>query len=868
MRLLKRVVVVLLIVVVVAVAAGAGALVWITNRAMPQTAGTLQVAGLDAAVTVDRDAAGFAHITATTAHDLFVAQGYVHAQERMWQMEVWRRISAGRLSELFGASSLEQDRFIRTLGWRQAAERDLAALSAETRAILDAYVAGVNAWLDANRGSLGLAFVITGANPEPWTVLDTLTWGKVQAWNLAGNMSSEVFRFLADARLGDPSRTDELFATREFGPVIVPGPDIEPSPDIDPLAAEDGGTARTTAGVARRPGPPPSADLTDSQAGAWRDLASIGDELLRLAGLDGSAGGLASDHGIGSNNWVAAPALSSTGGALLANDPHLGISMPSIWFVNGLHCATVSEACPFDVAGVSFPGVPGVVLGHNARIAWGATNAAVDVQDLVIETVDPADPTHYLGPDGASLPFAVRTEQIAVSGGDPETIEVRETVHGPILNDVDERLVDSPLMALRWSAIHPSAAPDRTYEAILGLNKAADFEEFRAALSLYGGPSQNFVYADVDGHIGYQLPGYVPIRSDPGDRGDRPVQGSTGDGEWLDRIPFEQLPWALDPVDGWIVTANNAVVDAFDPRFLGQEWDPGYRAERIIDLLNHHAEDGLTVPDMGLIQADTSPLRARDIVLWLDEALPATPDGFTIADQIATWDGRCTLDSFGCSAYMAWEYRVLRDLFDDDLGPLARDYVGSPWSWVALEQLIQDPESPWWDDTTTPTVETADVIALRAMDEAGAELRAAFGDPDSWDWARLHTATFKEATIGTGSGIGPLEWYFNEGPVDAPGAAGAVNNTYYRLSRAYPTRRIPNSCRSASISCSRSRICPRIDCSWTSPISMAHGSSSPRGSPGIPSRRTTPTRSSPGGTTTPCRCRSLGRRSPPRRSRP
>jgi penicillin amidase len=204
-RLVKRVVIVLLVVVVVGLAAGAGALVWITNRAMPQTTGTLTVTGLDAAVAVDRDAAGFAHITATTPHDLFVAQGYVHAQERMWQMEVWRRISAGRLSELFGAGSLEEDRYIRTLGWRRAAERDLAGLSTETRALLDAYAAGVNAWLDANRGNLGLAFVITGANPEPWTVLDTLTWGKVQAWNLAGNMSSEVFRFLADARLGDPT---------------------------------------------------------------------------------------------------------------------------------------------------------------------------------------------------------------------------------------------------------------------------------------------------------------------------------------------------------------------------------------------------------------------------------------------------------------------------------------------------------------------------------------------------------------------------------------------------------------------------------------------------------------------------------------
>jgi penicillin amidase len=581
-------------------------------------------------------------------------------------------------------------------------------------------------------------------------------------------LDTELFRFLADAKLGDPSRTDVLFAAREFAPVIVPTPDIEP--------------------VAAAPDPERTStpEITELEAAAWRDVASIGEHLLRLAGLDGSTGGLASDHGIGSNNWVVAPSKSSTGGALLANDPHLGISMPSIWFVNGLHCATVDDACPFDVAGVSFPGVPGVVLGHNARIAWGATNADPDVQDLVIETVDPADPTHYLGPGGASLPFTVRTEQIAISGGFSVSLEVRETVHGPILNDVDKRLVDSPLMALRWSAIHPDAAPDRTYEAILGLNTAANFDDFRAALSLYGSPSQNFVYADIEGHIGYQLPGFVPVRSDAGDRGDRPVQGSTGDAEWLDPIPYEELPWALDPIDGWIVTANNAVVDAGYPRFLGQEWDPGYRAERIIDLINDYAQDGLTVPEMGLIQTDTAPLRARDVVLWLDPALPETPDGFTIADRIATWDGRCTLDSTGCAAYMAWEYRILRDVFDDELGPLARDYVGSPWSWVALEQLIEDPESPWWDDATTPTVETADDIAKRAMDEAGAELRAAFGDPDLWDWARLHTATFREATIGTGSGIAPLEWYLNQGPAAVPGAAGAVNNSYYRLSRAYP----------------------------------------------------------------------------------
>jgi penicillin amidase len=779
----KRLVVGVLVVAVIGLAVGVGAVAWITNRAMPQTTGTLHIAGLDSSVTVDRDGNGLVNITAATPHDLFLAQGFVHAQERMWQMEVWRRISAGRLSEVFGKGSLDDDRYIRTLGWRQAAERDLAALSPNTRAILDAYADGVNAWLDANRDSLGLAFVITGVDPEPWTVLDTLTWGKVQAWNLGGNMDSEVFRFLADARLGDPARTDELFPVRDFEPVIVPTPDGEELAAGGPRTPV---TTNATATTATQPGRGKTPALTPEQAAAWRDVASIGDELLALAGLDGSVGGLASDHGIGSNDWVVAPSMSSTGNALLANDPHLGISMPSVWFVNGLHCAIVGDACPYDVTGVSFPGVPAVVLGHNARIAWGATNADPDVQDLVIETVDPADPTHYLGPDGTSLPFTVRTETIGVSGGADVDIEVRETVHGPILNDVDDRLAHGPLMALRWSAIHPAAGPDRTYEAILGLNVAADFQDFHAALSLYGAPSQNFVYADVDGHIGYQLPGYVPIRSDPLDRGDRPVDGAGGDGEWLEPIPYEELPSALDPIDGWIVTANNAVVDPDYRHFIAQEWDPGYRAQRIIDLINDHGQDGLTVAEMSTIQNDTAPLRARDIVLLLDELLPSTPDGATIADRIATWAGDCAPDSFGCAAYMAWEYRVLRDIFDDDLGPLARDYVGSPWSWVALERLMADPGSAWWDDTTTPGAETAEQIVLRAMDEAGAELRAALGEPDRWDWARLHTATFREATIGTGSGIGPLEWYFNQGPVAVPGAAGAVDNSYYRFSRAYP----------------------------------------------------------------------------------
>jgi penicillin amidase len=775
-RRIKRVLVIAATVVLVAVVAIVGLLATLTARALPQASGAARLPGLSASVEVVRDDAGIAHITADSTHDLFVAQGYVHASERMWQMEVWRHIGAGRLSELFGESQLDTDRFIRTLGWRVAAQRDLEATGPAARAVLDAYTAGVNAWLDGHRDALGPAFLIGGDTPEPWTDLDTMAWGKVQAWNLGGNFNSEVFRYLADAALGDPARTDELFpAYREDAPVITPsglpgsggaGATAESKPSIGARIATAGSSARA-----------PDA----GQAAAWRAVAALGGDALALAGLD-AADGLASDHGIGSNNWVVAPARSVSGRALLANDPHLGISMPSVWYINGLHCRAVNSSCPYDVAGVSFPGVPGIVLGHNARIAWGATNVNPDVQDLVLETVDPANPDQYQL-EGGSAPFEVRHEEIRVKGGQTVALDVRTTVHGPILNGVDERLADAPLMALRWAA---TSEPDRTVEAILGLNTAANFDDFRASLSLYGAPSQNFVYADVDGHIGYQLPGHIPIRSNPDDRGDRPVRGEDGSGEWTGWIPFEDLPWQLDPEPGWIVSANNAAVDAAYPYFVARDWDPGYRAERIIDLLNSYGDDGLTTDELRLIQVDSAPLRARDVVPLLRDAAPATDDGATIAARIAGWDGACEIDSTGCAAWNAWEYRVLRDVFDDELGSLARDYVGSPFSWVVLSRLLDDPFATWWDDAGTPdAVERGPEIVARAMDEAGAELRDAIGSPDRWSWGRLHTATFREATFGE-SGIGPLEWYFNDGPQAVPGMAGAINNTYFRFSTAYP----------------------------------------------------------------------------------
>jgi len=790
--LLRRLAWLLLVVIVVAVAATGALVAALTIRGFPTTNGTLAVAGFDRPVLVNRDASGIPWIEADTTHDLFFAQGYVHAQERMWQMEVWRHISSGRLSELFGAGTVDEDRFIRTLGWRRAAERDLAALSPDARAALEDYAAGVNAWIGDHAGSLSLPFVMTalksgtggvGGYPlEPWTPLDSLAWQKVQAWQLGGNYDTEVFRMLADARLGDPRRTDELF------------PPYDPEmPVITPTGLKGSGGAGATATVASAPGAVtadagttagPFKNIAPGDAAAWRDVVADGQRVLQLAGLD-SGDGIAGDHQVGSNDFVVAPSKSATKAALLANDPHLGIGMPSVWYINGLRCRSVTAACPYDVVGVTFPGVPGVVLGHNATIAWGATNVDPDVQDLFEIQPDPADPNAYLVA-GASVPFDVRHEEIKVAGGDPIGIDVRVTRSGPILNDVDHRLKDAPLLALRWTA---TDGVDGTYEAIFHLATASTFEQFRAAFKTYGAPAQNFVYADVKGHIGYVLPGKIPIRADPTDRGDRIRSGSDGRHDWTGTIPFDDLPWQLDPPSGIIVTANNAAVDGRYPYFIAHEWDPGYRAKRITDLLEAAVKTGgVTTTALRDIQSDTTVLRAARIAPFVGSAHPATDDGARLAGLIQDWhELSCPTASVGCAAYQAFEYRLVRGLFDDDLGDLAREYVGGGAPWQATIRLLDQPDSPWWDDVTTADrVETRDDVIAAALDEAARELRAAYGDdPSKWTWGALHQARFAEATLGS-SGIGPLDWYFDKGPYPSSGAAGAVNNTYYRPSRAYP----------------------------------------------------------------------------------
>jgi penicillin amidase len=458
--------------------------------------------------------------------------------------------------------------------------------------------------------------------------------------------------------------------------------------------------------------------------------------------------------------------------------------MPSIWYMNGLHCTPVGDACPYDVTGVSFPGVPAVILGHNARIAWGVTNAGPDVQDLFVEAPDPADPENRYLHAGRSVAYETRQETIAVAGGEPFTITVRETVHGPVVSDVVDELRDAAVpYALRWTAL---AEPDGILGSFLALNRARDFADFRDALQGYVAPAQNFVYADVEGNIGYQLPGLVPIRP-AGDLGDRPVEGSSGSHDWAGYIPFGELPAMENPASGFIVTANNLVAGPDYPYLVHREMDSGWRATRISDLLDEAAAsgDGVTLDELAAIALDTRPLRADTLIPLLLAAEPATADGRTVQDRVRTWDRHCPVDSRGCAAYEVAEWRLLRGLFDPWLGELAIDYVGQEPSRLALQAALADPTSRFWDDPATPAVETRDAALAASLDRAGADLRAELGDDIRWTWGRVHTTTFREQTLGA-SGIAPLEWYFDLGPVAVPGTQDAPNNNGMSFGAWYP----------------------------------------------------------------------------------
>ncbi|MCA9970038.1 MAG: penicillin acylase family protein [Anaerolineales bacterium] len=721
---------------VVVVIAGIGLTV-VARRPFPKTDGTITVPGLSEEVTVYRDDFGIPHIYANNDADLFFAQGYVHAQDRFWQMEFWRHIGQGRIAEITGEPGVNSDKFIRTVGWPRYAAQTVAYYQEEEPeyyALLEAYSAGVNAYIEQNRGALALQITILGAvnepwEIEPWTPLHTIAWGVVMSDDLGGNWRSERSRVELLQTIGEADLE-----------LLWPPYPYDSRPVIAPTDAQVN-EVNETAGVA------------GETAVDWQ---RVNTSLV----AEPPANGFIFGHGlgIGSNDWVVSGEHTASGLPLLADDPHLGVQMPSIWYEVGLH------APGWDVVGFSFAGVPGVIIGHNDKIAWGVTNVGPDVQDLFIEKINPSDPTQYEFM-GEWRDMEILEEVIHVNGGADVTLEVRLTQHGPILNDVVDGLSD--VLAFRWSAQEPS----RVLQSVVMLNQAQNYEDFRAALRYWDGPSQNFVYADVEGNIAYQVPGLIPIRQN-GD-GTVPVPGWTGEYEWIGWIPYEELPALLNPEWGYIATANHAVVDPDYPHFLGRDWADGDRGQRIVDMLEEAIAAGdVTADDIARIQFDSLSLPAATYVPLLDGLSSDDARVQAAIERLRGWDLQERRDSVPAALFEIFYWQLAENVLADNVGAENANRLGGN---IFMHTLAEQPNARWWDDIGTAEKETREDILLRALADAVDWLDENVGsDMNDWTWGTIHTVTFRDGVLGQ-SGISLIESIFNRGPFPVDGGNSIVN---------------------------------------------------------------------------------------------
>jgi penicillin amidase len=756
------------------VVAGTG--IFVVRHSFPSYDGTIELTGLDADVEVVRDANGIPQIYADKPADLFAAQGYVAAQDRFFEMDFRRHVTSGRLTELFGRDAFETDKFVRTLGWRRVAEKELGLLSPATRQYLDDYARGVNSYLDQHSGSgLSLEYAVlslkgTDYRPEPWTAADSLAWLKAMAWDLGGNMDEEITRTKLAASL--PAKTiDSLYPAYPYDrnePILSSG------------AVDDEGKF-TTAPV-------------DNEAPA---RAMFSKDLLKsLDNVDKVAKGLplllGRGDGIGSNSWVVSGEHTTTGKPLLANDPHLGATMPGIWTQVGLHCNKFSPQCPFDVSGFSFSGLPGVVIGHNSAISWGFTNLDPDVMDLYLERLSGNGALY----NGKVEPLTMRTEEFKIAGQkEPERIIVRESRHGPLISDVDDdaeeagqlaakgKSTEAYGIALRWTAL----TPGRTADAIFAMNKAQSWSAFRTAATLFEVPSQNLVYADREGHIGYQAPGKVPIRRVG--TGDWPVPGWDPRYEWAGYIPFQAMPTEFDPADGIIVTANQAVVPKSYRYDLTNDWDYGYRSQQILERIQ--AVGKLDVAAMSSIQLDTKNRNAEMLVPYLLRIGISDDFDKQGQDTLKGWDFTQPADS-APAAYFNIVWRNLLALtFHDQLPEATWPDGGSRWFEV-IRNLVVQPNSSWWDDLRTPQRESRDDILREALVQGRAEITTKMArEPSNWQWGRLHKLTLTNQTLGK-SGIGMVDKLFNRGPYELGGGASVVNATGWDASEGYGVTATPS----------------------------------------------------------------------------
>lgn len=769
----------------------------IIRSPLPQIDGSLKSTGLKAPVEIIRDSNGIPHIYAKNMHDLFYAQGYVEAQDRWWQMEFNRRLCGGRLGELVGKKSslIQVDIYFRTLGFYKVAQQEYDSSSPDERILLDAFSDGVNAYiLNKKPQDLSLNYTILGLTGikfkiEPWSALDTLVFAKLMSWDLGLNRDTEIVRTKLYAVLGK-EMTDQFLIPQPWP--LGYHPTIIESDDVQELFKETAPISRSN-----------SESISSSSVASGHLYEDYIPDLNSITG---------DPVGIGSNGWVATGKMTKTGQSLLANDPHMGLPMPSLWYEVGLHCPDDGTGTPFDVAGFSLEGCPSVVIGHNKDIAWGSTNVYPDVNDQYEIKVNPQNPLQYEW-DGKWRDMTVRNETISFGDGKPAiSFQVRETHLGPITNEnkydttadskgsgVSGFIGSAPKtgggfgfnntdpLAQHWVAFEPS----HMLKAVLMVNKARNWEEFRNGLKYWETPAQSFLFADRQGNIGYQMVGKVPIR--PGSlTGQIPTPGWSDEYSWRGYIPYDLLPRTFNPARAYIVAANEEVAPPEYYDFLAKQlgpdvngnfsdkynrWTYGYRAQRISELIKEFAPN--TPETFTRIQGDVKYLSADEILPYIAQVTFNSQELTDARDWMMKWDRRFDENSTQASLYANFWLKMNKNMFQNKLGGLIAADGYDKEMWLAY-LLLKNPNDKWWDDPATKDkIETRDDVLARSFEEGYSATVASLGkDRNQWQWGKLHTLTFSSNPLGS-SGIGILESLVNKGPIPVSGGDECVNNNVW-----------------------------------------------------------------------------------------
>ncbi|HEX8872916.1 MAG TPA: penicillin acylase family protein [Candidatus Acidoferrum sp.] len=686
---------------------------WYVYRPLPQLEGKVDLPGLQAQVTVERDEWGVPHIRASTLEDAVEAQGYVIAQDRLWQMDLLRRASRGQLSEILGPVTLEVDKDFRTLNFSRAAERDLALMDPSARKVLEAYARGVNNFIREHENRLPIEFTLLHYKPQPWQPTDTLVISGYMYRTLTDRRRSKMNRAVVTAKVGPELARDLYSHVASMDHFVLGDPNVEgaaqsasqadaDNSDDDELAIDD--VLKASRSEYEAPDAVSAPDLTSLlalQAAKWLERSP--DDLR---------------HSLGSNNWVVNGEHTATGKPLLANDTHLELTVPPIWYE--LHIT----APGWNVKGFTLPGAPLVVVGHNDRIAWGFTNNGADVLDLYLETFNPANPDEYRV-DGQWRKAEVRDEVLKVMGKPDEHMSEVITRHGPVIKREGEKAY-----AMRWTALEPGGLANSYY----WLGNAQNWDQFREVMKHVWGPAQNAVYADVDGNIGYVMAARVPVRKKG--HGELPVPGDAEDYEWTGYIPFEQLPQVLNPEGGLIVTANARVVGPKYKPFLTDDWEEPYRTARIWDLL--HDKHDLRPEDMLKVQTDTYSyphvFMAGQLAAAAQVAPPKDERAKKLIEQAKNWNGIADANSYMVTFLNAALHRSLNLILEAKLGEDASRYQ---WRRVALLQRILTERPARW---LPPTYKSYDELLSAAADQAVKQLeeRTKEADPDEWTWKHFN----------------------------------------------------------------------------------------------------------------------------------